>query len=349
MVVMSQITGPAPRRPGPALSLIAARRGWYRRPGLIIAVVLVVIAAVATALFLVLKPVTITASGTALDRLTGQPVASARVHAGGKSARTNARGVFRMPGLAPGARLLVQAHYYATARMSAASAPLRVRLAPIPVHVTATSALTGRPLAARVSPPGGSPVQAHADGTATLYLTGPGQALTARAGGYRPARAVIGQDHTATPTQPTMRRQLRAWAGSGNYQAIADWVLRPATGYYPLPGALFNQGGGDPLIAHITTEYIGSADVSVSIFTARPTVHWDTPNTPIIVTGASLHPMMLAGHRAWHGPDNGRRFETWWSYDPVTVITTGSSQASADAVMTMTTIIQAMTGTGPGR
>jgi hypothetical protein len=117
MVVMSQIAGPAPLQPGPASSSIAARRAWYRRRALIIAVVLVVIAAAGTALFLVLNLVTITASGIVLDRLTGQPVALARV---------------------------------------------------------------------------------HADGSATLYLTGPGQALTVTAGGYRPARTGIGPDHTAT-------------------------------------------------------------------------------------------------------------------------------------------------------
>ena len=98
--------------------------------------------------------------------------------------------------------------------MRAAAAPLRVRLAPIPVYVTVTSDLTGNPVPALVSPPHGSPVRASADGTATLYLTGPGENLTVTTSGYRPAHAVIGHDQTATadlqPTRRTMR--TRPWA-----------------------------------------------------------------------------------------------------------------------------------------
>src|SRR3989442_550715 len=115
MVVMSQIAGP-PRQPVPPPSApIAARRAWWRRPALIIPVALVVAAVVAAALFLALRPRTITASGTVVDGRTGQPVAMASLHAGGKSARTNVRGVFRIPGLAPNATVSVRARYYAAA------------------------------------------------------------------------------------------------------------------------------------------------------------------------------------------------------------------------------------------
>ncbi len=290
---MSQIAGP-PRQPGPPLwPSIAARRAWWRRPALILPLALVVAAAVAAALFLALRPRTITASGTVIDERTGQPVAMASPHAGGKSARTNARGVFRIPGLAPSVKVSVRARYYAAAQVRAAGTPLRVRLAPIPVHVTVTSDLTGNPLAAVVSPPHGSPVTAYADGTATLYLTGPGETLTVTTGGYRPAHAVIGHNDTATaglePTRRTMRTQpwarLWAWADSGNYRAIADWVLR---GHSLMPGTRLNQGGGaDPQIAHITSGYIDSVSVSVSVFTAKRGAHWDPPITPAIDNGAS--------------------------------------------------------------
>jgi hypothetical protein len=172
--------------------------------------------------------------------------------------------------------------------------------------------------------------------------------------GYQPGRAVIGPRHTATvvlePTQPTLRRQLWTWADAGKYQAIIGWMLRPATtGYYLSQGSVINQGsGGDPMIAHSTTGYIGSAGVSVIIFIARPGIHWDTPHTPEISLDTPLHPGMLAGHRVWHGgPDNTRWFDTWWSYDPVSVIISGASQATADDAMT--TIIKDMTATGPGR
>jgi len=349
MVVMSQVARP-PRQPVSSLPVpIAAHRAWWRRPALIIPLALVVTAAVAAAVFLALRPRTITASGTVIDGRTGQPVAMASLRAGGKSARTNARGAFRIPGLDPDAKVSVRARYYAAAQVTAAGTPVRVRLAPIPVYVTVTSDLTGNPLAAVVSPPHGSPVAASADGTATLYRTGPGETLTVTAGGYRPAHAVIGPDHTATaslePTRRTMRTRpwarLWAWADSGNYRAIAGWVLR---GYSLMPGTRVNHGGGgDPQIAHISTGYIDSLSVSVNVFTAKKGAHWDPPVTPAIDTGASPRPVRLAGHRAWHGgPDSQRQFDTMWSYDPVFIITTGPSQASADTVMTG--IIRALTG-----
>lgn len=349
---MSQIAEPTPLQSGPPPPISAApRRPWWKRSVLVIPLALMMTAAVAAALFLALRPpVTIMARGTVIDRLTGQPVASARLHADGKSATTNARGAFRIPGLAPHARVSIQARYYAAAQVTAASTTLRVRLAPVPVHVTVTSNLTGKPLPATVSPPNGSPMPAHADGTATLYLTGPGQTLTVTTSGYRPAHAVIARNNTATaglePTRHTMTRQLWAWADSGKYGAVFGWVLRPATGYTLLSGSRLNQGSGaDPQIAHITNGYIDSVRVSVSVFTASRGVHWNPPATPAIDTGASLHPVGLAGHRVWHGgPGRNRQFYTMWSYDPVFIITAGPSQASADTVMTG--IIKAMTGTG---
>lgn len=348
---MSQIAGPPRppvRSPSPSVPIVA-HRAWWRRPALILPLALVVAAAVAAAVFLALRPGTITASGTVIDGRTDQPVALASLHAGGKSARTNARGVFRIPGLAPGARVSVRARYYAAAQVTAAGTPLRVRLAPIPVYVTVHSDLTGGPLPAVVAPPHGSPVTASADGTATVYQTGPGQTLTVTTGGYRPGHAVIGPDHTVTaglePTRRTLRTRpwarLWAWADHGNYRAIAGWVLR---GYPLLPGTILNRGGGADLqVAHVTTGYIDSVSVSVSVFTAKRGVHWNPPTTPALATGASMHPVRLAGHRAWHGgPDSSRQFDTMWSYDPVFIITTGPGQASADAVMTG--IINAITG-----
>src|SRR5260370_6865169 len=153
MVVMSQIAGP-PRQPGAPLSTsTAARRAWWRRPALVIPLALVVAATVAAALFLALRPRTITASGTVIDGRTGQPVAMASLHAGGKSARTNARGVFQIPGLAPNATVSVRARYYAAAQVRPAGAPLRLRLPPIPPHATSTSHLPPHPLPPALSPP----------------------------------------------------------------------------------------------------------------------------------------------------------------------------------------------------
>ena len=64
---MSQVAGP-PRQPVPSPSVpIAARRSWWRRRALIIPFALVVTVAVAAALFLVLRPRTVTAGGTVID------------------------------------------------------------------------------------------------------------------------------------------------------------------------------------------------------------------------------------------------------------------------------------------
>jgi hypothetical protein len=353
MVVMSQPAGPPPQLVSSPAAPASARRAWFRRPALSIALVLMVIAGSAAAVFLAVRPGTITARGTVIDGRTGRPVALASVHAGGRSATTNARGVFQIPGLALHAAVSVRARYYTPARSRVTGAPLRIRLAPVPVLVTVTSGLSGDPLPALVSPPKGPPVTTF-DGAATVYLAGPGQALTVRAVGYRPARAVISPDHTATatlrPTRRTMRTKpwarLWAWADGRKYRAIAAWVLRPAIGFALMPGTGHNQGsGGDPQIAHITSGYIDSVSVSVSVFTAKRGAHWDPPVTPAIDTGASSHPVTLAGHRAWHGgPDRNRLFDTMWSYDPVFIITTGPSQASADTVMT--NIIKAIAGHG---
>src|SRR5258708_26214062 len=104
MVLRSETAGP-PLQPGPPPSPpAAARKAWYRRPALIIPLALVVTAAVAAAVFLALRPSTITASGTVIDRLTGQPGISAALRAHGTSARTNAHRAFRMPRPARGAK-----------------------------------------------------------------------------------------------------------------------------------------------------------------------------------------------------------------------------------------------------
>src|SRR5690348_3510153 len=266
---MPQLTGPPSLQPGrPPAPPVAVRRAWYRRPVLVVPLALVLAAAGAAALFLALRPATITARGGVVDRLTGRPVAGAALRADGRPARTNSRGAFQIPGLPPHARLRIGARYYATARVTATGNPQRVRLAPVPVHVTITSALTGRPLAATLSPAHGPPVRARADGTATLYLTGPGEALTVTTGGYRPGRAVIAQDHTATaaldPTRHTMRRQLSSWLRRGKYGAIVGWVLRPGTGYFLMAGTLQHQRGGlDPMTAYLANGYIDSVNVSV--------------------------------------------------------------------------------------
>jgi hypothetical protein len=301
----------------------------------------------------VLSPSEITARGTLIDRLTGQPVAGASVHGGGKSAIANARGKFQVNGIAAGTVLRVRACYYTPAQMTAAQAPVTVRLAPVPVPVTVTSALTGKPLPATLVLPNGDRVQARADGTATLYRIGPGQTVTVTAARYLPAHSAVGTDHMVkaalAPTLSTMRAQLRNWYRTRHYQPIIDWMLSPATGYTftgtsPSNWAQDNkQVANDPATAYIGGG-VASDGTGVTIQISRPGWHWSAAEMASTMVGAPrLHPMALAGQQAWHGPAGGGHGRTaLWSYGPALVTVNGGGQHAVDAVMTG--IIKAMTG-----
>ncbi len=355
---MSQITGPPPLQPGPPPAPpAAAHRAWYRRPVLVVPLVLVVAASVAAALFLTLRPSTITARGTVIDSLTGQPLTAASLSGGGKAATTNARGTFQITGIAANTTLLVRARYYAPAQAKAAQTPVTVRLAPVPVPVTVTSALTGRPLPAALVMPNGDRVQARADGTATLYRIGTGQTVTVRAAGYLPAHPVVDVNNTVkaalTPTLSTMRAQLREWYRTRHYQAIIDWMLSRGTGY-----TFTGTSSGDwtqqnkQMVNDPATVYIGGGIASdgtqVTIQISRPGWSWDAAEVVrTTVGGPPMHPVTLAGQRAWHGgPDSHQVFTTMWSYAPALVSASGADQRLVDAVMTG--IIKVMTGTVQG-
>jgi hypothetical protein len=347
---MSTIS-PMPVGPAPTPQLPpGGHRAWYRRPALIVPLLLVVLAAVGAVLFVVLSPSAITARGTVLDRLTGQPVAAASVHGGGKSATADARGKFQITGLAAGTVLRVRARYYTTAQVTAAQAPVTVRLAPIPVPVTVTSALTGRPLPATLILPNGDRVQARADGTATLYRIGPGQTVTVTAARYQAAHPAVGADHTVeaalAPTLPTMRAQFQKWYRTRHYQAMIDWMLSPATGY-TFTGT--SPSDWAPVNKHndYLTAYLGGGTASdgssVSIQIGRPGWHWDAAEIARTLVGAPrLYPVTLAGQQAWHGRAGGGYGRTaLWSYGPALVTVNGAGQHRVDAVMTG--IIKAMT------
>jgi hypothetical protein len=348
---MSTITpmpvGPAPAPQPPS----GGRRAWYRRPALVLPLALVVLAGVGAALFVVLSPGQITVRGTVIDRLTGQPVAAASLHGGGKSAVTTARGKFQVNGIAAGTALRVHARYYAPAQVTAAQTPVTVRLAPVPVPVTVTSALTGKPLAATLVLPNGDRVQARADGTATVYRIGPGETVTVTAAKYLPARPAVGADHTVkaalAPTLPTMRAQLRNWYRTGHYQAIIDWMLSPATGYAFTGTSADDWAQENKQMANdAQTAYIGggfaSDGTSVSIQINRPGVPVEAADIVSTMIGPRLDPVTLAGQQAWHGPAGGGHGRmTLWSYGPAIVTATGADQHRVDAVMTG--IIKTMT------
>jgi hypothetical protein len=349
---MSTITptpvGPAPA-PGPPT---AGHKAWYRRPALILALALVILAAVGAALFFVLSPRGITARGTVIDRLTGQPVAAASVHGGDKSAATNARGRFQIDGIAAGTVLRVRARYYAAAQVKAAQTSVTVRLAPVPVPVAVSSALTGRPLPATLVMPAGDRMRARADGTATLYRIGPGERVTVTAAGYLPAHPAVGGDHTVkavlSPTQATVGAQLRNWDRTRHYQAIIDWILRPATGYTFMgtsPHAWVRENrqiAGDPQTVYIGGGYTADATGAL-IQIAWPGEHWDTAGMAGLFPGSPMRPVTLAGQRVWHGgPGSHHLFTAVWSYGPALVTVNGTNgQRRVDAMMTG--IIRAMT------
>ncbi len=348
---MSKIT-PMPVGSTPAPQPASGgHKAWYRRPALILPLAVVVLAAVGTALFFVLSPGAITARGTVIDRLTGQPVAAASIHGDGKSATTNARGNFQIAGVAANATLRVHARYYAPAQVKAVQTPVTVRLAPVPVPAAVSSALTGSRLPATLVLPNGDRVQTRADGTATLYRIGPGETVTVTAPGYLPAHPAVGADHTVTvalaPTLPTMRAQLQQWYRTSHYQAIIDWMLSPATGY-TFKGTSANDWAQEnrQMANDVQTAYIGGGyatdGTGVTIQISRPGIRWDAAEIAGSMTGTPLHPVTLAGQQAWHGPYNdGHASMALWSYDPALVTVTGADQHRVDAVMTG--IIKAMT------
>jgi hypothetical protein len=315
------------------------------------------LAAVGAVLFVVLSPHGITARGTVIDRLTGHPVAAASVHGGGKSASTNARGKFQIPGIAAGSTLRVRARYYAPAKVKAAQTPVTVRLAPVPVPAAITSALTGRPLPATLALPSGDHVQARADGTATLYRIGPGEAVTVTATGYLPGHAVVGSDNTVkaalAPTQPTLGAQLRKWDRTRHYRAIIAWMLRPATGYTFMRTSRHawardnRQMAGDPQTAYIGGGYTADG-TGATIQIAWPGKNWDPAGLTNLFPGAQMHPVRLAGQKAWHGGlGSNHVFTAMWSSGPALVTVTGTNgQHQVDVVMTG--IIQAMTSPPQG-
>ncbi len=222
-------------------------RSWYRRPMLVVPLVLV--AAAAVVLLTVFRPTpatrsgtggvaaappVITVNGTVLDSMTGHPVAAA-VAVAGHSTRTDVQGAFRLPGVRPNAVLTIRSRNYASTNLAAAAGPVRIRLAPIPVRVKVTSALTGGPLPATIRTPDRGRVIAAA-GKATVYRVGPGDRVTITAAGYRPATVSVAADRTVHAALQLLSwraaaPQILTWMKTKNYTALANWVFSPASGY----------------------------------------------------------------------------------------------------------------------
>jgi len=322
-------------------------RRWYRRPVLIVPLVL--IAAVSVVLVTLrgsgnpsttksttmAQPV-ITVNGTVLDSITGRPLVAA-VAAGGRSTRTNARGAFRLPGVRPNATLTIRSRNYAAATVPAAPGPATIRLTPIPVRVKVTSALTGVPLPAAIRTPDRTRVVASAAGAATVYRVGPGDRVTVTAAGYRPATVSVAANRTIRATlQPlawkTAAAQILVWLKTKKYAALANWVFSPATGYQYYPGQPTMSSG----IVSVDAQVVGeNATVNVSVI---PYGYLDISGS--FEGGGTT--VTLAGQRARHGTVHfvggpagaAPRMGTDWYRNPLGISVVGDDQAVTDKIMT---------------
>jgi hypothetical protein len=280
--------------------------------------------------------VVITVTGTVFDAMTGRPVATATVAVAGRSTRSDARGGFALPGVAPNAVLTVRAPDYASATVTAASGPVRIRLAPIPVRVRVASALTGRLLAAIIRTPDRARVVAAA-GVATIYRLGPGARVTIAAAGYRPATVSVAADRTVRAAlQPVSWRtaapQLLLWMKTKNYTALANWAFSPASGYQYYLGQPTSSSG----VVSVEAQVVGkNASANVSVI---PYGYVDTSGQ---FEGGGTK-VILAGQRARHGtihivgngpPGAGPTVGTDWYRSPLDISVIGDDLAVTDKIM----------------
>jgi hypothetical protein len=128
-------------------------RRWFTRPWLIVTVTAALLAGIAvTTTLLLSQPKTITVHGNVIDQIRPDlGVATAIISTDGTTARADATGAFVMTGVPENAVLRVSAPYYRTNTVTASTGHLTIRLTPLPVALTVTSALTGAPLTAAIS------------------------------------------------------------------------------------------------------------------------------------------------------------------------------------------------------
>src|SRR5206468_1926041 len=167
------------------------RKPWYRRPLMIIPIVLAVVAAavVTTVVLVVNAPVRV--HGTVFDSMTGNPLPSATISAGDRTTTADAHGVFAIDKVTKDAPVTISTANYTPVEIKATTAVAVVRLAPIPVRATVSSALTGEPLAATLTMPDGTRVASDPAGAATVYRVGSGDQVTVGAEGYVTAKLPV--------------------------------------------------------------------------------------------------------------------------------------------------------------
>jgi hypothetical protein len=267
--------------------------------------------------------------------MTGRPLAAAAVSVAGRSTRTDAHGAFRLSGVRPSAALTIRCRNYAATTITAAAAPVRIRLTPIPVRVKVISALTGTPLPAAIHTRDRARVVAAA-GVTTLYRIGPGDRVTVTAAGYRPTTATVAANRTVSAAlQPVSWRtaapQILLWLKTRKYAALANWVFSPATGYQYYPGQPTTSSG----IVSVDAQLVGeNATAGVSVI---PYGYVDISGS---FEGGGTR-VTLAGQRAWHGTIHvvggpagaGPTVGTNWYRSPLEIDVFGDDQAVTDKIM----------------
>lgn len=335
--VITQPQGPPAEAP--------PKHRWYLRAWFIVPAALVVAAAAVLAVLLTL-PKTITVRGTVVDQMRPDlGVAAAILKADGKTGKTDATGAFTMTGVPQDAKLQVTAPAYSPNTVSASTHQMSIRLAPIPVGVTVTSAMTGVKLNATITAPPGAPAPytIASGGTVRLYRAAPGETMAVKTPGYLPAQKAVTSDRNLTvalePGLAIQRQQIAVWASSTQYTKIVDWVLRPATGYTFLPPTAQEQAEMNKTLNPEYELYYTGRDIAepvawVGITIDKPDTTWDIQTTMEEALG---HParVTLAGQPAWHGgPDSDGVYGTMTKVGIIDLEVYGDSTAQTDQIMT---------------
>ncbi len=321
---------------------------WYLRPWVIIPAVLVVAAAaIAITVVMVSRPQTMTIRGSVIDRMRPDlGVAAATLEADGTTGKTGATGAFTLTGVRVNAKVQVSAANYSPATVTASATMMTIRLAPIPVDVTVTSAMTGASVKAAVSAPPGEPAvyTVPSGGTLHLYRAGPGDKVTVTADGYQPAHPVVSTDRTLTvPLEPARRAlfaQLATWYTQGKYQQMVDWLLRPATGYIFIPVSAQEQAETMKNVipevqAYMTGRGIGDSTAWVQVSIIKPGVTPGIQEWTAMAAGNATR-VTIAGRIAWHGGPSQEfgSYVTMMQVGPYVVEVYGDSLAETDQIMT---------------
>ncbi len=320
-----QAPPPPPPTPTPG-----AKRPWYKGPLAIIAIIVVLVAGatLGTVLFLA-RAGGIDVSGTVADAMTGKPIASAQVKGDGHSAVTDAQGAFKITGVAENSALTVSAKYYTPASVKAATTALTVRLTPIPVKATVTSALTGGPLTATITLPDGTAVTAP-NGAATVYRVGGGDQVTVSAVGYKPAKVTVGENGAIAavlqPTPATASAQVAQWASAGQYTAIANWLFASSTGYQFTAGPSLAGMTG---VVWWTSRTVVGQNVQVALVVLAPNYEFNSDSS----SGRTVTSTSIGGVSVYHVAYSDGTYMTIWVQGKVMLMVAGTSLTQTDAVM----------------